>query len=247
MSLLHEEMKRAIKEIQETPAYLVGYYASGKYYPFNIYQDNETAKAYCDFFAENITHSDGVLIEWTVRKTTVGVGIDLINKGSEEKMNNQKEIKYRLQHKSTGQYVSYLGVEKYKKDSLLPEKIDAIEFVDDYEDAEVLTYECTDLDTSGKLIYDPTEKLELFYCTFFLDVEQVEEDEKYLFYSEDLDTYFDYIDIDTALNGAMSFRLDSVPSVSTYDLKNSGTSDEEIIELFEQNTNFHKVKVSDID
>lgn len=170
---------------------------------------------------------------------------------SVNEMNEKKEFNYVLQHKATGQYVSYLGVERYKKDSLLPEKIDAIEFVDDYEDAEVFTYEYTDLDTSGKLIFNPMEKLELFYCTFFLDVkqveEQVEEDERYLFYSEDLDTYFDYISIDTALNGATSFRLDSVPPVYLYDFTHSGTSDEEIIELFEQNTNFHKVKVSDLE
>lgn len=195
--------------------------------------------------------------KWTVENVTalldeMNIEYELVEEEGEQKvsineMKEQEEIKYRLKHKSTGQYVSYLGIERYKKDSLLPEKIDAIEFVDDYEDAEVLTYKYSDLDTSGKLIYDPTEKLELFYCTFFLDVEQVEEDEKYLFYSEDLDTYFDYIDIDTTLNGATSFRLDSVPSVSTYDLKNSGTNNKEIIELFEQNTNFHKVKVSNLD
>lgn len=195
--------------------------------------------------------------KWTVENTTavldeMGIEYELVEEEGEQKvsvneMNEEKEIKYRLKHKSTGQYVSYLGVERYKEDSLLPEKIDAIEFVDDYEDAEVLTYKYSDLDTSGKLIYDPTEKLELFYCTFFLDVEQIEEDEKYLFYSEDLDTYFDYISIDTALNGATSFRLDSVPPVYLYDFTHSGTSDEEIIKLFEQNTNFHKVKVSDLD
>src|SRR5699024_7863954 len=195
--------------------------------------------------------------KWTVENATalldeMNIEYELVDEEGETKvsineMKEQKEIKYRLRHKATGQYVSYLGIERYKKDSSLPEKIDAIEFVDDYEDAEVLIYKYTDLDTSGKLIYNPMEKLELFYCTFFLDVERVEEDEKYLFYSEELDTYFDYISMDTALNGAMSFRLDSVPSVSTYDLKNSGTSDEEIIELFEQNTNFHKVRVSDLD
>src|SRR5699024_817633 len=163
------------------------------------------------------------------------------------KIGEIKEYQYRLRHRVTGQFVSYLGIERYKKDSSLPEKIDAIEFVDDYEAAEVLIYKYTDLDTSGKLIYNPMEILELFYCTFFLDVEWIEEDERYLLYSEDLDTYFDYISMDTALNGAMSVRLDSVPSVSTYDLKSSGTSDEEIIELFEQNTNFHKVRVSDLD
>lgn len=195
--------------------------------------------------------------KWTVENITdildeMGIEYELVEEEGEQKvsvneMKERKEFNYVLQHKSTGQYVSYLGIERYKEDSLLPEKIDAIEFVDDYEDAEVFTYEYTDLDASGKLIYNPMEKLELFYCTFFLDVKQVEKDEKYLFYSEDLDTYFDYISMDTALNGAMSFRLDSVPSVSTYDLKNSGTNDKEIIELFEQNTNFHKVRVSDID
>lgn len=161
-------------------------------------------------------------------------------------MNEKKEIKYKLKHKSTGQYVSYLGVESYKEDSLIPEKIDAIEFVDDYEYAEMFTYEYTDLDTSGKLKYSPMEKLELFYCKFFLDVEKVEEEEKYLLYSEDLDSYFNHIEIESALNGS-TFILDSVPSISTCDLKNSGTNDKEIIELFEQNTSFHKVKVSDID
>ena len=196
--------------------------------------------------------------KWTVENITAvldEMGVEYELKGEEEgeqkvsvnEMKEKKEFNYVLQHKATGQYVSYLGVERYKEDSLLPEKIDAIEFVDDYEDAEVFTYEYTDLDTSEKLIYSPMEKLELFYCTFFLDVKQVEKDEKYLFYSEDLDTYFDYISIDTALNGATSFRLDSVPPVYLYDFTHSGTSDEEIIELFEQNTNFHKVKVSDLD
>lgn len=195
--------------------------------------------------------------KWTVENITavldeMGIEYELVDEEGEQKvgvneMNEKKEIKYVLQHKSTGQYVSYLGVESYEEDSLLPKKVDAIEFADDYEDAEVFTYEYTYLDTSGKLKYSPVEKLEIFYFRFFLGVEEVEEDEKYLFYSEDLDTYFDYISIDTALNGATSFRLDSVPPVYIYDFKHSGTSDEEIIELFEQNTNFHKVKVSDID
>lgn len=200
--------------------------------------------------------------KWTVENITavldeMGIEYELVEEEGEQKvsvneMNEKKEIKYVLQHKSTNQYVSYLGVESYEEDSLLPEKIDAIEFVDDYEDAEVFTYEYTDLDTSGKLKYSPVEKLELFYFRFFLGVEnieevkQIEEDEKYLFYSEDLDSYFNYIEIESFLNGT-SFILDSVPSLSTYDLKDSGTNNKEIIELFEQNTNFHKVKVSNID
>lgn len=199
--------------------------------------------------------------KWTVENITavldeMNIEYELVDEEGEAKvsineMKEQKEFNYVLQHKATGQYVSYLGIERYKKDSLLPEKIDAIEFVDDYEDAEVFTYVYTDLDASGKLIYNPMEKLELFYCKFFLDVkqveEQVEENERYLFYSEELDNYFNYIEVESNLSNATSFVLDSVPSVSTYDLKNSGTSDEEIIELFEQNTSFHKVKVSDID
>lgn len=195
--------------------------------------------------------------KWTVENITavldeMGIEYELVEEEGEQKvsvneMRETKEFNYVLQHKSTGQYVSYLGIERYKKDSLLPEKIDAIEFVDDYEDAEVFNYECTDLDTSGKLIHSPMEKLELFYCTFFLDVKQIEKDERYLFYSEELDSYFNYIEIEPSLNNATSFILDSVPSLSTYDLKNSGTKNKEIIELFEQNTNFHKVKVSDLD
>ena len=196
--------------------------------------------------------------KWTVENVTavldeMGIEYELVDEEGEQKvsvneMNEKKEIKYRLQHKATGQYVSYLGIERYKKDSLLPEKIDAIEFVDDYEDAEVFTYVYTDLDASGKLIYNPMEKLELFYCKFFLGVKQVEE-ERYLFYSEELDNYFNYIEVESNLSNATSFVLDSVPheSLSTHDLRESGTKDSRIIELFEQNTNFHKVKVSDLD
>ena len=161
-------------------------------------------------------------------------------------MNEKKEIKYRLRHKATGQYVSYLGVVNYHEDMMIPEKIDSIEFTDLESEAEEFFFEWedNDLDIAPHLSLN---RLELYYTQFFLDVERLEEEERYLFYSEELDTYFDYIDIDTALNGAMSFRLDSVPSVSTYDLRDSGTSDEEIIELFEQNTNFQKVRVSDLD
>lgn len=244
----YEEMREAIEEISETPTYLLGYRSESEYHPVKMFDSIIDAREHYELLNPYGYNTDGK--EWVVTPTTIGKGIDLINEEDERRMsemNNQKEFKYRLKHKMTGQYVSYLGVEKYERDSLLPKKIDAIEFVDDSEDAEVLTYACTALDASEKLIYTPMEKLELFYCTFFLDVEQVEEDEKYLFYSEDLDTYFDYISMDTALNGATSFRLDSVPSVSTYDLKNSGTNNKEIIELFEQNTNFHKVKVSDLD
>lgn len=200
--------------------------------------------------------------KWTVENITdildeMGIEYELVDEEGETKvsvneMEERKEFYYVLQHKSTGQYVSYLGVESYKEDSLIPEKIDAIEFVDNYGDAEVLTYKYTDLDTSGKLIHSPVERLDLFYSMFFLEMkslkedERVEEDEKYLFYSEDLDSYFNYIEIESSLNGS-SFVLDSVPSISAYDLRNSGTNNKEIIELFEQNTNFHKVKVSDID
>ena len=161
-------------------------------------------------------------------------------------MNEKKEIKYRLKHKSTGQYVSYLGVVDYHEDMMIPEKIESIEFTDLESEAEEFFFEWedNDLDIVPQLSLN---RLELYYTQFFLDVERLEKDEKYLFYSEDLDTYFDYISIDTALNGATSFRLDSVPPVYLYDLRDSGTSDEEIIELFEQNTNFHKVRVSDID
>ena len=197
--------------------------------------------------------------KWTVENITavldeMGIEYELVEEEGEQKvsvneMKEQKEFNYVLQHKSTGQYVSYLRIERYKKDSLLPEKIDAIEFVDDYEDAEVFTYEYTDLDTSGKLIYNPMEKLELLYCKFFLGVKQVEEEERYLFYSEELDSYFNYIEVESNLSNATSFVLDSVPheSLSTHDLRESGTKDSRIIELFEQNTSFHKVKVSDLD
>ena len=197
--------------------------------------------------------------KWTVENITdildeMGIEYELVEEEEEQKvsvneMKEQKEFNYVLQHKATGQYVSYLGIERYKKDSLLPEKIDAIEFVDDYEDAEVFTYVYTDLDASGKLIYNPMEKLELFYCKFFLDVKQVEEEERYLFYSEELDSYFNYIEVESNLSNATSFVLDSVPheSLSTHDLRESGTKDSRIIELFEQNTSFHKVKVSDLD
>lgn len=245
MSLLHEEMQKAVKEINEIPAYLVGYYSSGEYHPFNIYNDKETADAYCGVFAMNVTHPDGNLVEWSIRKTTIGAGIDLLNKEEDEEMNsNKQEIKYRLKHKSTGQYVSYLGVEEYEGDALLLKKVDATEFVDNKEDAEEFHFGWED---NNMLLASPLGRLELFYMKFFLEIEEVKEEESYLFYSEDLDTYFDYIDIDTTLNGATSFRLDSVPSLSTYDLKNSGINDKEIIELFEQHTNFYKVKVSDLD
>lgn len=244
----YEEMREAIEEISETPTYLLGYRSESEYHPVKMFDSIIDAREHYELLNPYGYSTDGK--EWVLIPTTIGKGIDLINEEDERRMsemNNQKEFKYRLKHKSTGQYVSYLGIEKYEEDSLLPKKIDAIEFVDDSEDADVLTYACTALDASEKLIFSPMEKLEFFYCKFFLDVERVEEDEKYLFYSEDLDTYFDYISIDTASNGATSFRLDSVPPVYIYDFKHSGTSDEEIIELFEQNTNFHKVKVSDLD
>lgn len=160
-------------------------------------------------------------------------------------MNEKKEIKYRLKHKSTGQYISYLGVVDYHENMMIPEKIDSIEFTDLESEAEEFFFEWedNDLDIVPQLSLN---RLELYYTQFFLDVERLEEDERYLFYSEDLDSYFNYIEIESALNGS-TFILDSVPSISTYDLKNSGTNNKEIIELFEQNTNFHKVKVSDID
>lgn len=243
----YEEMREAIEEISETPTYLLGYRSESEYHPVKMFDSIIDAREHYELLNPYGYSTDGK--EWVLIPTTIGKGIDLINEEDERRMsemNNQKEFKYRLKHKMTGQYVSYLGIEKYEEDSLLPKKIDAIEFVDDSEDADVLTYEYTDLDTSGKLKYSPMEKLELFYFTFFLDVEKVEEDEKYLFYSEDLDSYFNYIEIESALNGS-SFVLDSVPSISAYDLRNSGTNNKEIIELFEQKTNFHKVKVSDID
>lgn len=194
--------------------------------------------------------------KWTVENITavldeMGIEYELVDEEGEQKvsvneMKEQKEIKYRLRHKATGQYVSYLGVVDYHEDVMIPEKIDAIEFTDLESEAEEFFFEWedNDLDIVPQLSLN---RLELYYTQFFLEIEKIEEDEKYLFYSEDLDTYFDYIDIDTTLNGATSFRLDSVPSVSTYNLKNSGTNDKEIIELFEQKTNFHKVKVSDLE
>lgn len=194
--------------------------------------------------------------KWTVENVTalldeMNIEYELVDEEGETKvsineMKEQKEITYRLRHKATGQYVSYLGVVDYHEDVMIPEKIDAIEFTDLKSEAEEFFFEWedNDLDIVPQLSLN---RLELYYTQFFLEIEKIEEDEKYLFYSEDLDTYFDYIDIDTTLNGATSFRLDSVPSVSTYNLKNSGTNDKEIIELFEQNTNFHKVKVSDIE
>lgn len=199
--------------------------------------------------------------KWTVENVTdildeMGVEYELVEEEGEQKVSvNEmktgeiKEYQYRLRHRVTGQFVSYLDVTSWNETIGAPHKIGAIEFSDIENEAEIISFNYDD--GSGENTHYPLDYLlsrhEDYYGKYLLDMEAVVEDEKYLFYSEDLDTYFDYIDIDTALNGAMSFRLDSVPSVSTYDLKNSGTSDEEIIKLFEQNTSFHKVKVSDLD
>lgn len=158
-----------------------------------------------------------------------------------------KKCQYTLRHRVTGQFVSYLDVSSWNEAIGTPHKIGAIEFSDIENEAEIISFNYDD--GSGENTHYPLAYLlsrhEECYGEYLLDMEAVVEDEKYLFYSEDLDSYFNYIEIESALNGS-SFVLDSVPS-STYDLKNSGTNNKEIIELFEQNTNFHKVKVSDID
>lgn len=199
--------------------------------------------------------------KWTVENITavldeMGIEYELVEEEGEQKVSvNEmktgeiKEYQYTLRHRVTGQFVSYLDVTSWNEPIGVPHKISAIEFSDIENEAEIISFNYDD--GSGENTHYPLAYLlsrhEECYGEYLLDMEAVTEDEKYLFYSEDLDTYFDYIDIDTTLNGATSFRLDSVPSLSAYDLRNSGTSDEEIIELFEQNTNFHKVKVSDLE
>ena len=199
--------------------------------------------------------------KWTVENITtvldeMGIEYELVEEEGEQKVSvNEmkigeiKEYQYRLRHRVTGQFVSYLDVTSWNEPLGVPQKIGAIEFSDIEDEAEIISFNYDD--GSGENTHYPLAYIlsrhEECYGQYLLDMEAVVEDEKYLFYSEDLDTYFDYISIDTALNGATSFRLDSVPPVYLYDFKHSGTSDEEIIELFEQNTNFHKVKVSDLD
>lgn len=199
--------------------------------------------------------------KWTVENITdildeMGIEYELVEEEGEQKVSvnemktgENKEYQYRLRHRVTGQFVSYLDVTSWNETIGAPHKIGAIEFSDIEDEAEIISFNYDD--GSGENTHYPLDYLlsrhEDCYGQYLLDMEVVVEDEKYLFYSEDLDTYFDYISIDTALNGATSFRLDSVPPVYIYDFKHSGTSDEEIIELFEQNTNFHKVKVSDLD
>lgn len=73
-------------------------------------------------------------------------------------------------------------------------------------------------------------------------VEKVE-DEKYLFYSEDFDTYFNSINIDEYDDGTSAFSL---IGLSASKLKESGTNDKQVIKLFEQRTNFEKVRVSEL-
>lgn len=199
--------------------------------------------------------------KWTVENITavldsMGVEYELMSEEGEQKMSvNEmkageiKEYQYRLRHRVTGQFVSYLDVISWNEPTGVPQKIGAIEFSDIENEAEIISLKYDD--GSGENTHYPLAYLlsrhEDCYGQYLLDMEVVVEDEKYLFYSEDLDTYFDYISIDTALNGATSFRLDSVPPVYLYDFTHSGTSDEEIIELFEQNTNFQKVRVRDLD
>lgn len=190
--------------------------------------------------------------KWTVENITavldeMGIEYELVDEEVEQKvsvneMKEQKEIKYRLRHKATGQYVSYLGVERYKKDSLLPEKIDAIEFVDDYEDAEVYVYEHTELDKSGKLKFSPMEKLELFYSSFFLDVVKFEEDKLYTFYSEDFDMYFDDILVEDYIDEKMVITL-----ISNNKGKPKGTNNPDVLQIFKSHTNFTRHEVSDLD
>lgn len=240
---LFEEMRKAIEEISETPTYLLGYYSGNKYHPVKMFDSTIAAREHHKILNPDENYSGDE--RWVVTPTTIGKGIDLINEEDERRMseiNNQKEFKYRLKHKSTGQYVSYLGVEKYERDSLLPKKIDAIEFVDDSEDAEVLTYELTALDASGKLIYSPMEKLELFYCKFFLDVEKAEDDKLYTFYSADFNMYFDEILVEDYIDEKMVITL-----TSNNKGKPKGTKNPDVLQMFESHTEFTRHEVSEID
>lgn len=121
--------------------------------------------------------------KWTVENITAvldSMGVEYELMSEEDKSN---EIKYKLKHKSTGQYVSYLGVADYREGSMIPEKIDAIEFTDLESEAEEFFFEWEDNDLH---IVSPLANLELFYTKFFLELEEIkEDDEEYVFYSEE--------------------------------------------------------------
>lgn len=190
--------------------------------------------------------------KWTVENITdildeMNIEYELVDEEGEAKvsineMKEQNEIKYKLKHKLTGQYVSYLGIERYEKGSLLPEKIEAIEFIDDYEDAEMYVYKYTELDKSGKLKFSPMEKLELFYSSFFLDVVKFEEDKLYTFYSEDFDMYFDDILVEDYIDEKMVITL-----TSNNKGKPKGTNNPDVLHIFKSHTNFTRHEVSDLD
>src|SRR5699024_270055 len=181
--------------------------------------------------------------KWTVENATalldeMNIEYELVDEEGETKVSiNEmktgeiKEYQYRLRHRVTGQFVSYLDVTSWNETIGAPHKIGAIEFSDIENEAEIISFNYDD--GSGENTHYTLDYLlvrhESCHRIYLLDMVAVVGDEIYLFYSEELDTYFDYISIDTALYGATSFRLDSVPPVYLYDFTHSCTSDEEII------------------
>lgn len=200
--------------------------------------------------------------KWTVENVTavldeMGIEYELVveEEGEQKVSVNEmktgeiKEYKYRLRHRVTGQFVSYLDVISWNEPIGVPHKIGAIEFSDIENEAEIISFKYDD--GSGENTHYPLAYLlsrhEDCYGQYLLDMEVVVEDEEeYVFYSQESGMYLWGVGCDWEHGGSDALLHHLQFNISPQTARRFKIDSEEY-HAIRSKTYLRRVDVSDID